>query len=289
MNNHFAPGQRSPYFRAAAVWAAMLLIWLLHHSLRIWLHGKGYSLSGHIQSAFLATLLAVPMVALACRWFDGGSLADLGLALSFKAALRPFAIGALSFLLPSALGFAIVLGFGWVTITPLAPLHSILAFVPLLVALVILYEALPEELAFRGYLYRVLAERHSRLLAIFTQALLFGLWGGLLSLYHSGTLHVERLVIFVSVALVLGFVRVVANSVWAAIGLHTAFQTVAQLLLNEERGHFAISGSASLELIALGILPLALATTLVGGLYRRPAAWKEPEGERYSGRLRGRL
>lgn len=47
---------------------------------------------------------------------------------------------------------------------------------------------------------------------------------------------VDRLVIFISVGFVLGLVRVVTGSVWAAIGLHTAFQTVAQLLLNQDAG-----------------------------------------------------
>jgi membrane protease YdiL (CAAX protease family) len=80
------------------------------------------TLSGHVPSALLAPLLAVPTVIAARRWLDCGSLAGLGLPSSLKEVGKPLAI------------------------------------VPLLTVLVLLYEALPEELAFRGYVYRVMAE-----------------------------------------------------------------------------------------------------------------------------------
>lgn len=266
----------SPYVRVAVLWLAMLAIWLLLGSLRSAFHGEGYTLAGHIQSAVLATALAVPAVIAARRWLDGGTLAGLGLELS-PAALKPFAVGALAFLVPSALGFALVLGLGWATITPIAPWGEILAFVPLLVVLVILYEALPEELAFRGYVQRALGEHHSRLAAALAQGVLFGLWGAALWTIGTGTPALDRLVLFTAIGVVLGLVRVVTGSVWATIGLHTAFQTVAQLLLNDARGHFAVEGGEAMQLVALGIMPFALATTLVGFFYREPVAWKEHE------------
>jgi hypothetical protein len=270
----------SPYIRVAVVWGTMLAIWLTLHSLRHWMYGDGYTLSGHIQSALLATLLAVPMVMTVRRWLDGGTLAGLGLPLSLKAAAKPFAIGVLSFLAPLVMGLAVVLGFGWTTITPVAAPGEILAFVPLLVVLVFLYEALPEELAFRGYLYWALAERHSRILAVIGQALLFGLWGTILWAIRLDTLPFDRLMLFTSIGFVLGLVRVVTGSVWASIGLHTAFQTVAQLLLNEERGHFAITGTDTLEIVALGIVPFALATMIAERASRREVAWRDVEGGR---------
>ncbi len=277
-HNGSMPGMSSPYIRVAVVWGAMLAIWLALHSLRQWVHGDGYTLSGHVQSALLAPLLAVLMVTAARRWFDGGTLAGLGLPLSLKPAARSFAIGAMSFLAPLALGLAIVLGFGWTTITPTATLSEIVTFVPLLVVLVFLYEALPEELAFRGYIYRALAERHSRILAVIGQALLFGLWGTILWTINLGMLPFERLVLFIAVGFVHGLVRVVTDSVWASVGLHTAFQTVAQLLLNEEREHFVVTGTETLQIVALGIVPFALAPTIVQRATRREVAWREPEG-----------
>lgn len=168
------PRIESPYVRVAIVWLAMLAIWVAMTLVRHWWHGEGYTLGGHIQNAMLTTLVAVPAIVVARRWLDGRTIAGLGLELS-AAAVKPFAVGALSFLLPSAIGFAVVVGFGWVSITPAVPLREVLAFLPLLVALVFLYEALPEELAFRGYIYRALAERLSRMVAVGVQAVLFGL------------------------------------------------------------------------------------------------------------------
>lgn len=271
----------NPHIRAGIVWGAMLGIWLVLGLARAGLHGEGYTLAGHIQSAVLATLLAVPMVIAVRRWLDGGTLAGLGLEVS-PAAIKPFAVGALAFLAPSALGFALVLGLGWARITPLAPWGEILAFVPLLVLLVVFYEALPEELAFRGYIYRVLAERHARITAVVAQALLFGLWGALLWTVFSGTPALDRLVMFCAIGFVLGLVRAMTGSVWATIGLHTGFQTVAQLLLNTERGHFAVENADILQLVAIGIVPFSLATMLVQRIHRRKVEWTAPEGRTIS-------
>jgi hypothetical protein len=58
-------------------------------------------------------------------------------------------------------------------------------------------------------------------------------------------------------------VRGSTGSVWTSIGLHVAFQTVAQLLLNTERGHFAVEGVEMLQLVAIGIVPFSLAVLVV--------------------------
>lgn len=93
-----------------------------------------------------------------------------------------------------------------------------------------------------------------------------------------GAVALDRIVIFVAVGALLGVVRVISDSVWTPIGLHTAFQTVAQLLLNAERGHFVIENSETMELVALGIVPFAFSAAIVGLVYRRKVAWREPEG-----------
>lgn len=265
-----------PYFRVAVVWLALLVIWLCLGQLRAAFWGEGYSLPGHVMSALLATLLTVPLLIAARRWLDGGTLVGLGLALS-PAAIKPFIVGALAFLIPSALGFALVIGLGWVAIAPTAPVAEILAFVPLLIVLVFLFEALPEELAFRGYVYSALAEKHTRIVAVLVQAVLFALWGAALWMIAVGGIPLDRLVLFFAIGVVLGMVRVTTGSVWAAIGLHTAFQTVAQLVLHLERGHFTIDNSRWVELLALGIIPFSFAVLLVSLVYRRPVVWRGRE------------
>ncbi|WMT90079.1 CPBP family intramembrane glutamic endopeptidase [Pelagibacterium sp. H642] len=262
----------SAYVRVGIVWVTMIAIWLLLSALRdiIWGTGPaGYSLGGHVTSAILATLLAVPMVVMARLVLDGKSVASLGLDLS-PTAFRNFIVGALAFLLPSALGFLIVLSTGWASITPTAPIGEIALFVPLLITLVFLYEALPEELAFRGYIQVNLQARLGYWGAIFAQAALFALWGAALWTVGTGAPALDRLVLFFFIALVLGMVSGATGSVWTAIGLHVAFQTVAQLLLNAERGHFAVEGADMLQLIALGVVPFSLALMVVDAL-NRPA------------------
>lgn len=267
----------NPHIRAGIVFVALTVIWLILHAVRGAFFGPDYTLPGHIVSAVLATLLAVPMVVLARRRLDGGTLEGLGLPLS-RAAVKPFVVGVLAFLLPCALGLAVVLGFGWASVTPIAPAWEILAFIPLLIVLVFLYEALPEELAMRGYIYTVLAERHTRIVAVIVQAVLFALWGAILWTVSLGEPAFERLVMFFAIAVVLGMVRAVTGSVWATIGLHVAFQTVAQLLLHEGRDQFLVTGSGLLQMIAIGIVPFSLATMVVMLVYREPVAWGEPEG-----------
>ena len=269
---------KSPYIRVTIVWGAMLLIWAGLLSLSYWMYGDRYTLEGHIWLALLASILAVPMLLIARRKLDGGTLAGLGLPFVLKAAVKPFVIGAISFLVPFTLGLAIVLGFGWTTITAVAGMAEILAFLPLLVVLVFLYEALPEELAFRGYIYQALAERHSRILSVIAQALLFGVWGTILWAIRLEAVPLDRFMLFISIGFVLGLVRVITGSVWASIGLHTAFQTIAQLLLNEERGHFAVTGTDTLQLIALGIVPFALAAMIAERASVREVAWLKTEG-----------
>lgn len=259
------------YVRVAIVWIAMLLIWSLLAVARdvIWGAGAdGYTLGGHVMSAVLTTALAVPVVILARRAMDRDSVGSLGLRLD-RAAVSQFVIGATAFLVPSAIGFAIVLALGWVTITPIASWAEILAFVPLLVVLVFLYEALPEELAFRGYMQTNLATRLSYWTTIIVQAVLFSLWGTALWLFTSGELMLDRLVIFFFMAFLLGILRATTGSVWTTIGFHVAFQTVAQLLLNTARGHFVIEGTDMMQLVALGIVPFSLAAIIVDYLSKR--------------------
>ncbi|WP_421951764.1 CPBP family intramembrane glutamic endopeptidase [Pelagibacterium sp.] len=261
----------SPYLRVGIVWLAMVAIWLLLGTLRdlIWGTGHdGYSFGGHVASAILATVLAVPVIVVARRVLDGGSVAGLGLQLSL-AAIPAFLIGALAFLVPSALGFAIVLGLGWAEATPLAPIGEIVLFIPVLAVLVFLYEALPEELAFRGYIQVNLEARLGYWGAIVAQAVLFALWGAALWTIAAGAIAVDRFVMFFFIALVLGMVRGTTGSVWASIGLHVAFQTVAQLMLNTERGHFGLEGADMVQLVALGVVPFSLAVLVVEVLKAR--------------------
>jgi len=267
-------------WRVGAMWLAVVGIWLFLGWIRdaVWGSGHaGYTLGGHMLSAALATLLTVPLVIVMLRALDRTTLESIGLPFPANAA-RPFLIGILAWSAPFALGLAICLAAGWVTVTPTADWSEILAFLPVLVVLVFLLEALPEELVFRGYIYGQLASGMSRLWAVVLQAVLFSAWGAALWTIAVGTVPIDRIAMFFFMGLVLGMLRVVAGSVWASIGLHVAFQSVAQLLLNGPRGHFAITGVETLQLVALGIVPFSLAVMIAEVFYKGPHGWMERAG-----------
>jgi len=263
-----------PYIRIGVLFLGLSVIWLF---MMLATGNHQYSLSRHVLNAALASALTVPLIALLRSRLDRGTLAGLGLPFS-SAAIRPLIVGAVAFVLPSLTGIAIVLILGWSSIVPQFPMAEIIAFVPLLIILVFFFEALPEELAFRGYIYAALAERHSRIVSIIVQSALFACWGAALWTISTGTVALDRFVMFAAVAFVLGLVRVMTGSVWACVGLHTAWQTTAQLILHANRGHFAVDGAEMLQMIAFGVVPFSLVALIVGLLYRAPVGWLQVEG-----------
>ncbi len=258
--------------RVCILWVALLAIFLGLNQLATLLFGPDYSIMRHVFSGLLTSALVVPLIVVARRRSDKESLTQLGLALD-SSAIRPFLVGLLSWTAPFALGLGICLALGLVHIEATASWGEILAFIPLLVALVFLLEALPEELAFRGYMQTNLGKILEPWLAVTLQTALFGSWGVALWLITSGGIDVAHASMFYVMAAVLGVVRLITGSVWTCIGAHLAFQTVAQLLLNAERGYFAIEGDMWLKIIALGMVPFSLMIPIIERFYRDRVNW----------------
>ena len=263
---------RSPVLRVALVWVALLAVFQGKSQLAILLFGPDYTIPRHVVMALLSSALVVPLIVLVRRYIDREPFVDLGLALDLSA-LRPLLVGLLSWLVPFALCLAALLGFGLVDITALAPWYEILAFLPLLIVLVFLLEALPEELAFRGYIQTNLGRVLEPWLAVTIQAALFGSWGVAMWLITSGGLDPLHASLFYVMGAVLGMLRIITGSVWTGIGFHVAFQTAAQLLLNTKRGHFDIEGAFWLQVLALGAIPFSLAIPIVERFYRDAINW----------------
>ncbi len=253
--------------RISLVWVALLAIFLGKTQLATLIFGAEYRLDRHIAMAVLTTALVIPLVVVARRLLDREPFAGLGLSLD-SSALKPFLVGALSWFAPFLLGLGLCLAFGLVQIHAIAAWTEILAFVPLLILLVFLLEALPEELAFRGYMQTNLGKILQAWLAVTIQAALFGSWGVALWLITAGGIDVAHASLFYVMGAVLGMLRIITGSLWTAIGFHLTFQTVAQLLLNTERAHFAIEGTFWLQIIALGAVPFSLAIPIVERIYR---------------------
>ena len=141
-------------------------------------------------------------------------------------AFRQIGLGVLAYagLILIATGAAVLAGFVRIEF---APAPEAVQKAGYLLALVLLSEALPEELLFRGWLMQALAARRSPWPAIFGQAGLFTgfawVMGGLGSLQDASFIF--------CFGLMLGVVRAATGSVWAPMGVHLAFITAQQAAL----------------------------------------------------------
>ncbi len=102
------------------------------------------------------------------------------------------------------------------------------------------YEALPEELAMRGLIYDVLRQRLSVWLSVLVQALVFiGFSAGItlllvmvgISPASSLAALPSQLILHFFFGIALALIRVWTGSLWAAIGFHLGYLSVARFLL----------------------------------------------------------
>ncbi|AXB43303.1 CPBP family intramembrane glutamic endopeptidase [Amycolatopsis albispora] len=251
------------WVRVGAVFAAAVLIWLLLvQGLDLLLPSTGRDLLAHTIRAVSATVLTVAAIALACRFLDRRPWRELQLGPP-RAGWRFFLLGMVLWLVPAALGWALCTGLGWARVTVTGDAAEVAASLLALVALVICYEALPEELIFRGYLFRNLAERYRTPVVVVAQAALFTLW----ALCWGGIDGPVRVLLFFTFGLALGACRAATGTVWTGIGFHTAYQVAAQFFTPGTTplsdGLSRVEGVEPLSAVAFWALPFALGATAV--------------------------
>jgi CAAX amino terminal protease family. len=130
-----------------------------------------------------------------------------------------------------------------------------------LLLLVLLSEALPEELLFRGWIMQALEKDRSPWKPVLGQALVFSLFAWVVGAVSSVT-DASFIACF---GIVLGIVRAVTGTIWTSVGLHLAFITAQQSALPS----WAIWGGdphPPVQIIGLTILPFSI---IVGILYGR--------------------
>lgn len=268
-----ADGRLGLLWRIAMVLVAASLVWLGIIEANRTFIGAGYDPLGHATSAVLTSVLIVPLVVLARRYLDRRPLAGIGLP-PVGVGWRSFVLGMGCYLIPAGLGLAIVLVLGRVEIEVDAPITEVVALLAGLVVLVLLFEALPEELLFRGYVYHDLNTAVPRWAAVGGQAVLFALWGVAIGAAPT----VDRIVFLASMALVIGLIRAISGDVWACIGFHLAFQTVQQFFGGSWMGdRITASPPGTLETIVLGLVPLVLAVAMLQLLVREETDWSGVE------------
>ncbi len=247
-------------WRILAVFVAVSLVWLLVVQGSDLFFGTAYEdRVGHAVRAVLVCALAVPVVVLARRYLDRRSWEGLRLT-PLRDGWRPLLFGMAFWLVAAGAGLATTIALGWASISFATPSGDLLLLALYLPVLVFLYEALPEELIFRGYFYRNLADRYARWVAVLGQAVLFTLWGAVIGAAGS----VDRVILFFTFSVVLGVLRVITGNLWTSIGFHVVFQWVTQLNAAALRDGFVrIEGQPALELVVFWLFPIVLGTIVL--------------------------
>jgi uncharacterized protein len=273
------------FWRVAVVFVAVTLVWLFVAQGFGSLFGPAYSdRVGHAVRAVLTSALVVPLILLSRRYLDRRPWEGLRLT-SLRAGWRWLLFGMVFWLVAAGLGLAVILALGWTRISFGAPGAGILLLVLYLPLLVFLYEALPEELIFRGYFYRNLSARYARWISVPAQAALFTLWGTAIGAAGS----VDRVILFFTFSIVLGILRVISGNLWATIGFHLAFQWVTQFVSAAVReGSLRIAEQPTLELIVFWFFPIVLGSVVLvaASLVRGRAGWRERDPDPPSAAVR---
>jgi membrane protease YdiL (CAAX protease family) len=251
------------WLRVTVVAVIAPAIWLLVAALATAFFGPEYSLGSHVFRAVVTCVIVLTALALVLRW-DGTRPSDYGVTLD-RELPRGLFVGAVSYFVPFLMAGSVVLMLNLAQIEVSTNALAVIGEGLLLLLLVLLYEAIPEELIFRGYLFRVLAERLPAWATILGQALLFTAFGTVIG----AAATVDRALLFFLMSISLGYVRQVTGTVYATIGVHAVFQLLAQWLLGEQWATLTVTDPDQwFALVALGLVPIALAPTIAAIIVR---------------------
>ena len=267
-----AAGRLNLFGRVAVVFLAVTLVWLFVTQGLGSFFGPAYpDRVGHAVRAVLTSALVVPLIFLARRYLDRRSWEGLRFT-SLRTGWRWLLFGMVFWLVAVGLGLVVTVVLGWTRISLGTPSVGILLLFFYLPVLVFLYEALPEELIFRGYLYRNLSARYARWVSVLAQATLFTLWGAAIGAAGS----VDRVVLFFTFSVALGILRVISGNLWATIGFHLAFQWVTQLVSAVREGSLQIAEQPTLELVVFWFFPIVLGSIalIAASVVRGDADWR---------------
>ncbi|MBZ2196212.1 CPBP family intramembrane glutamic endopeptidase [Occultella gossypii] len=239
------------------------------------------SLAVRVVGGAILSVAVLTIVAVLARRVDRRELAAFGID-GPRDGWRAFTTGFLAWLVPAAVVLAVMALTG-TTLSLHGSTTEVVTAVVLVLAAVLVSEAIPEEVVFRGYVTGVLGERLRGWWIIMGQAVLFA--GFALAL--RGFTGVADLSMFVAMGIGLGYLRMITGSVWTCIGFHAAFQTVSQLLLAHDVLEFG--GSTGMAMLALGVVPFAVGITVVAVLApTRQALFRRAPGRRSSITVTGR-
>lgn len=261
-------------WRTLIVFAGTIIIWLISGQVNTFFQaGADYSRTGHVLAAIIVFTLAVPMIIFARKYLDKRPWSGLKLT-SFKHGWKAFVLGGLSYFIPASLSMMVFALFGWTSINLHVSIGELLTSIVVIAFLVFIFEAFPEELIFRGYFFRNLNTRFSKLNAVIIQSILFTLFGFI----AGSATTLNRIAFFAAVAFLVGMIRVITENVWGAIGFHLVFQTFQQMFTFSYNQELSTTTPSLTQFIILGIIPFSLAI-LVLYFFKEEPDWKEVDPE----------
>lgn len=255
-------------FDKKKIWLRILVVLIL--STAIWTFityltdifiGQDYSQINHFSIAVITTALTTILILTALR-FDNIGWQQIGQG-NFKINIHSFLLGFFLWNIPAGIGLLVCLMFGWVDMEMNTDLNNLLWSLIILFITVFLIEALPEELIFRGYIYRYLNILFPHWATILLQALLFSVFA-----YFIGAMYsLEQMQFIPGFAIILGVFRAISGSVWTSIGFHVAIMTATQIL-GPVHDHFEVSGMPTLQFFAFILLPSVIGSIVLS--FMRP-------------------
>jgi len=235
--------------------------------------------------AVVTTGIAIPLIYVLRQYADKRPWSGLGL--SSPPSGLPYLILGVGLLAGSAL-LALVVGeaIGWLRVVELRlPVETLLVIL-INIPIAFFYEAFPEEVVFRGYLFRNLNTKFSRWLALLFQVVLFVLapiaLTAVMVAAGIGTwdlITLEYVINLIAFGTVLQLCRIYSGNLWMCIGFHIAWLEMVRYVIVP--GSYAIIEVEYLSpygylLLSLGSTILAILIVLTGAyLRRKTVSWNE--------------
>lgn len=197
----------------------------------------------------IVSFLAILLVAVLFRY----DKKKPGHKLGFIGHSKRFLAGVGWYVVPAILGLIIASFFGVVEVSINASPIEATSAILLVAVLVLLSEALPEEIIFRGYVFSKLTVLSGRWTVIFLQAAVFTGFAFMIGALN-GLLDASFIFTF---GLVLGILRMVTGSVAAPIGFHLACM-ITQQSFSSQWSPFAATDSSILQTFIFGMIPISI-------------------------------
>jgi membrane protease YdiL (CAAX protease family) len=268
-----------------------------------------FDLAGRARQTLTAVVcvgIAVPLIVLLRRRLDHRPMSGLGWT-GWAKSLRSFALGLALTGGSAAAMLSLGTSAGWLEWASIdAAKLAEFVIVNALIAFVL--EALPEELVFRGYVYRTLNQALRRWTAFLSTVVLFTFAGAasLVVLSAVGTLLNEDVpspsfappgedpiayaVLYPVFGIALLIARITTGSLWACIALHLTYLTAVRIAFDgtaRDAGWSAESTTPDAQLVIPGFLLLTSVLFLVYARLRgRKVGWRERAPEPLDSRPR---